>query len=90
MITLKCCKFDNMTFGYLLEDEYEQFFNCDCFKTRLIDLDLLKQWMLFIYENNRKNEIGLLSAIIRDRSGMKINHSWYDYEEIEELLKEKI
>jgi len=96
MVKLTACKFNlfkvknsPVVTGYLFEDEYEQFFDINP-RIKGIegdDLEFLKAWVIHIYMEGRKNEIDLLSVIERAKTGMMINDNYYDYDELEETLK---
>jgi len=78
-------KGDEKTFGYTFEDEYASCFN-DFFEAPIEDdLELLKE----IVENYMDEvETDLINNLIENELGIEINGTWYDYEEIAEIIGE--
>lgn len=85
-VYLKSTKFESMgetTYGFRMYDDYEKTYN-NCSEAFIEDdLDLLR----YAKETEDEDIDGMLYFIVENEEGIEINGTWYDFEQIKEILQ---
>lgn len=72
-----------IAYGYTISDDYEMSFDNNAEAMIEDDLELLK----YVKETADEPTQAMLSFLEEEEKGISINDNWYDYEQIEKILK---
>lgn len=74
-----------VSYGYILWDEYALCRDSSCENPIEGDLELL----LHVFTSATEKEQEILNSVVENEKGIEINGTWYDFEEIKDILVEE-